>query len=331
MASGFGQKADFLIIVPCIEIDSSLLRNLARYCYLDLASRAVMVLLPDALAPEDEMRVRKAAPGLNVVIEATGPVSPPAKRNIGSRLADTPYLAFIDSDAYPDRAWLRNALEYLRVEGVGAVGGPNLTPPDSSLAERASGLILASKIGMGSLSVRYRRASGLREVEELPSCNLIVKREAFEAVGGFREDIWPGEDSLLCHDLKSIGYKVVYAPDVVVYHYRRPLFRPHLRQMWRYGFRRGQLVRMGISRSALYFAPSALVIAAALGAILSMVLDVARAAYAMSTVCYLVLCTMATASRNIKASALAAPGLALTHLTYGLGFMVGFLLSGKKE
>jgi cellulose synthase/poly-beta-1,6-N-acetylglucosamine synthase-like glycosyltransferase len=41
--------------------------------------------------------------------------------------------AFIDSDARPEKNWLKNALPYLSDPEVVAVGGPGLTPPEDSL------------------------------------------------------------------------------------------------------------------------------------------------------------------------------------------------------
>ena len=49
-----------------------------------------------------------------------------AKRNIGANLADTKYLAFLDSDAYPNKDWFSNAKVLLENDSsLGIITGPD--------------------------------------------------------------------------------------------------------------------------------------------------------------------------------------------------------------
>jgi hypothetical protein len=45
-----------------------------------------------------------------------------------------------------------------------------------------------------------------------------VRRDAFARYGGFRADLWPGEDTELGLRLWHAGEKLVYLPDMVVIH-----------------------------------------------------------------------------------------------------------------
>ena len=315
----------FTIIVPCREITPLLLKNLRKYRDVKLIKRSKILILPNSCDKETEAKVKEISKGMKVEIIPTHTSDPSSKRNLGVKLSKTPYLAMIDDDAYPEKNWLINSIKYLEKDDVGVVGGPNLTPPDSSAREVASGIILSSKLGAGELSLRYRQSSSVIEVDELPSCNLIVRRSILEKVGGFREDIWPGEDSIFCYEVRKKGYRIVYAPDVVVYHYRKPLLLPHLKQIWRYGFHRGMLARVGTPIRPIYVVPSILVVGLTVGAIFAFFSTVLRIVYLTCLTSYILSCLAFSLKKNIKILTLIFIGLILTHITYGVAFITGLL------
>ena len=67
----------------------------------------------------------------------------------------------------------------------------------------------------------------LRQLGFLPAglgANLAVRRDAFEAVGGFAEELLVGEDIDLCWRLQLGGFRFVVASDAVVAKRERPEF-----------------------------------------------------------------------------------------------------------
>lgn len=179
-----------------------------------------------------------------IITDKICPKSPAEKRDYASKKAVGSVLAFIDSDAYPSKNWLKNASKHLSSLSLAAVCGPGLTPPNNSRDQKISGLVWSSFVGAGPYTYRNRRQPK-RLVDDYPSFNLIVKKKDFQAVGGFKTQSWPGEDTKLCLDLTSkLNKKILYHPDILVYHHRRPIFLSHLTQISRYGFQRGRFVRL---------------------------------------------------------------------------------------
>lgn len=173
-------------------------------------------------------------------------LGPSDKRNLGVNLSSGPYIAFIDSDCSADKNWLMKAVEYLQDKSVGAVGGPNLTPPDDGLMAKCSGHILASFFGTGILGQSRWTSKGktrIAEKNELILCNVVVRKEVFQKAGGLDSSLYPGEEINLFSKFSEMGFKLLYSPEMVVYHKRRPLFRPHLKQIFGYGKGRGQAIR----------------------------------------------------------------------------------------
>ena len=125
---------------------------------------------------------------------------------------------------------------------VDPVGGPSLTPTTDGLRQRASGVILSSHVGAAGLSSRYRPESPHLSTD-LPSCNLLLRKDALIKVGGFNTNCYPGEISILYSEVVyRLKMNILYDPELFVFHHRRPLFRSHLSQIWHHGFFEGYLV-----------------------------------------------------------------------------------------
>ena len=182
---------------------------------------------------------------------------PATKRDYAATRAKGSILAFIDSDAYPDKNWLASAVKHLKPKNITAVCGPGLTPPGNTKEQQISGFVWSSMMGAGPYYYRNRPAPR-RFVDDYPTFNLIVKKKDFKAVGGFDTLVWPGEDTKLCLDLThKLSKKILYHPDITVFHHRRPIWLPHLLQISRYGFQRGRFVKLfpQTSRRLSYFLP----------------------------------------------------------------------------
>jgi len=197
----------------------------------------------------------------NVRYLPTGKVRPAEKRNVGIREAKGEIIAFIDDDAYPEAHWLEYAVKYFGDGDIGGVGGPGVTPPGDKWLAHVGGRVYDNALVSGNYRYRYKAGGVRRDVEDYPSCNLFVRKDILEKIGGYRTDFWPGEDTLLCKDIIDNWKRIIYEPWVVVYHHRRALFLPHLRQLGRYGFHRGYFCKRFPSNSlrASYFVPTAFV------------------------------------------------------------------------
>jgi len=302
------------IIIPCREMDD-FAKECVRHCkHLDYGNREIILLPDDALE------------GVNgVKIIATGPVTPGAKRNIGIANSDGEICAFIDSDAFPRRDWLSNAVKYFEDPQVAAVGGPGVTPKNDDIMQKASGYVLSSFM-VGNLSSRYKAERSI-ESDDIHSCNFIARKSVLIAAGGWNEKYWPGEDTLICLAIKKLGKKLVEASDVVVHHHRRPLFRKHLKQVLRFGLHRGFFAKKfhGNSFKLTYFVPSMLVLSLFAGVFASLINSFLMNVLLLTVAMYLILGLIAT-SLNVKEAKLVLPvwlGIIATHVVYGVSFLVG--------
>jgi hypothetical protein len=203
-----------VIVIPCIRV-AALTRRCIAECRRLCPAAEIHVL--------SDVEPGETLPQQNLRISITGPLSIAAKRNIAARSSEADFLAFIDSDAYPIGDWLTLAIQYLLSQPeLGAVGGPTLSPPDEQTSKRFVGAALRSPLVSGTSTYR-KTIRPARLVGDLPSCNLVVRRKLYLALGGMNEALFTGEDLDFCARLIAHGYPILYRPDVQVYHENRRL------------------------------------------------------------------------------------------------------------
>jgi GT2 family glycosyltransferase len=304
-------------IIIAVKGFNDFLKEALQKCLKLVYQDYEIIVLPDEVFDYQDPRVR---------IIPTGSCLPAKKRNIGSSQAKGEILAFLDDDAYPVESWLTNALKNFEDTSVAAVGGPAVTPPTDDLLRRASGEVYESLLVSGNFRYRYRKGKK-QFVDDYPSCNFLVRKDVFEQIGGFGTNFWPGEDTHLCLEItKRLKKKIVYDPEVLVFHHRRPLFLPHLRQITNYAQHRGYFVKRFPQTSLRwqYFVPSLFLMWLIVGMPMSLFNGLFALFYFVTILGYLIILIAASYDeRHSEMLRYVAWGIFLTHICYGYNFILG--------
>ena len=162
---------------------------------------------------------------------------------------------FFDDDVIIPESYLVDLCDLISQHpDLQVLGGPNLSPPQATLFERASGLALASTWGTSAISSRYSlRKDSFFTRSELPFalCNLCIKNENQDL---FHKDLKYGEETDLLQrlfkDSKCLG---LYSPQLFVWHFRRPTWSSFMIQMFKYGLGRGLTLKEASSNRKLQF------------------------------------------------------------------------------
>jgi GT2 family glycosyltransferase len=160
-----------------------------------------------------------------LVVSAAGERSSYHARNVGAARAAGEWLLFIDSDCVPDAGILSAYFSPLPADRVGALAGAVTTDPNQNafLARYAKDRnFLDQDVGLHTAG------------DAAATANLMVRRDAFEAVGGFTEGILSAGDVDLCRRLLAAGWRIERRPRAAVHHLHRESLRELLGSIARY-------------------------------------------------------------------------------------------------
>jgi GT2 family glycosyltransferase len=199
----------FTVVIPtCGRLDS-----LAR-CLRALPAGAEVIVTDDDGGGAVREMVSNSFPGVRYL---AGPRrGPAANRNHGAKAAGSEWVAFVDDDCEPQTGWL-DALDAATgeadvIEGRTIAPGASDSPFEEHVENQSGGVLW--------------------------SCNLAVRREVFERLGGFDEDFTEagGEDMEFAWRVARAGLRVRFAPQALVFH-------PPRRIGWRGLWRRTWMIR----------------------------------------------------------------------------------------
>jgi glycosyltransferase involved in cell wall biosynthesis len=156
-------------------------------------------------------------------------------RNTGLAAATGELVAYTDDDCRADEDWLYYLVVDLVESEFQAMGGHNFLPIDDS---PVAAVVMASPGGPTHVMLTER------EAEHIPGCNMIFRRAALEAIGGF-DPVYrkAGDDVDVCWRLQQAGYRIGFNPAGFVWHYRRSTVRAYLKQQAGYGEAESLLLR----------------------------------------------------------------------------------------
>ena len=204
------------IIIPAIKLDEELmkcLKELNKLTYLNFFVTIALDYKPKNKTPKLKYKVNKLV---------VGKINMSKKRNIAAKKFNSKYIAFIDSDAYPNKNWLKLAIKYLKKKKGEVVGGPGIPFNNQNYSEKICYFSKRSKFVTGYLNFRKYKATK-RYCDWLESCNLIMGKKFFLKYGGMDSARYTGEDKEFFERVrkKNPKLKVFYSPDLFIYHRER--------------------------------------------------------------------------------------------------------------
>ena len=227
------------VIVPMKNGREYILKCLCSLANLDYSNFEV-IIVDDGI---EKQLLEKIKEQYSFKILRSNSQGPSYARNLAAKHTDAEFLAFTDADCVVPPNWLRELIRgFEKHPQAISCGGSQQLPEDASKFERKVFFIM-KKVGFFADYMRRTGNKNIIEVNHNPSCNVMYRRDIFLREGGFLEGLWPGEDVELDYRLRKKGYKLVFNPLCVVYHYRPQTLYSFLAMMYRYGLATGILTR----------------------------------------------------------------------------------------
>lgn len=180
------------------------------------------LIVLDNASREDERPYLRDLPSDATIVQSAINLGFAEGNNAAARDADTPYLVFLNPDAFPEPDWLAKLIATAEANPrAGAIGSLQLKAGAPEVLDGAGDVLHASGMGYRGGHGHARNAASPTLAEPFAVCAaaMLVRREAFEGVGGFDPRYFCFfEDIDLCFRLRLAGWRVLQAPDAIVAH-----------------------------------------------------------------------------------------------------------------
>jgi cellulose synthase/poly-beta-1,6-N-acetylglucosamine synthase-like glycosyltransferase len=170
---------------------------------MDFPQDHIELIYVDSHSSDDSLN-RACEQGAHVVALPPGPTTAARARNAGYRLAKGVFLLFLDGDTVITPQFLSHALAFLKVHPEVAVywGYRREVNPRRSLYNRVFDLEWVLPCGNSAFC----------------GGDAVMRKCVLDEVGPFRDDLIAGEDSELCARIRSAGYTIWLADELMTYH-----------------------------------------------------------------------------------------------------------------
>lgn len=199
--------------------------ELTRQCLTALAEVTAdvryEVVLVDNGSTDDTPRLLEALSGNLQIVRNEQNLGFARACNQGARVARGRHLVFLNNDTVPLRGWLRALLDAADARPDCSIVGSKLLYPDGSIQHAG---VVFNHAGQAHhvyahLPGDFAAANHPRELQVVTAACMLIRRDAFEAAGGFDEGFRNSfEDVDLCLRIRERGGRVLYEPRSVLFH-----------------------------------------------------------------------------------------------------------------
>jgi cellulose synthase/poly-beta-1,6-N-acetylglucosamine synthase-like glycosyltransferase len=317
------------VIMPIRNEASFIERSLGAVLVQDYPAEKLEVLVADGRST-DATRERvidlgRGTPQIRVaVVDNPGRIVPTGM-NACIALARGDVIVRVDGHTIVEPDFVRRTIEALERTGADCAGG-RMDPVSKSAFGRAVSLATSSPFGVGGARFHYSAREEWVDTVYMGAW----RREVFDKVGRFDEEMVRNQDDELSYRIRERGGRILLDPSIRSRYYPRTTPRSLWRQYFQYGYWKVRVMQKHpLQMRARQFAPPLMTLALAASALAAPFAAWGRAGLAVVGGAYLTANLIASAWTARRADAASAPWLpvifAILHLSYGAGFLTGLL------
>lgn len=189
------------------------------------------------------------------IFQAEG-THPTVQRNECIKQASGDIVYFIDNDSMINPNNIKKAVEIFETnENVAIVGGPAIHNVNSS-KEKYIDKCMRSYYAVGPIANRYsvnKTSSREGTDRDVILCNLFIRLNVLFEAGLFNESLYPNEENALIDKILSLGYKLMYDPQIIVKRPPRSSLRLYIKMLLNYGRGRFEQLYRDFNKKNLIF------------------------------------------------------------------------------
>lgn len=322
------------IIMPVRNESAYIERSLGSLLSQDYPRERIEILVVDGMSDDDTLQK------VEEIVEQTcytvpAPLSVPIIKilvnpqriaptafNLGLQEANGEIIIIVGGHSELEPNYVSNCVATLRETGADCVGGPMLTVGETPVA-RAIALAQSAKFGVGGVAFRSGRIKpGYVDTVAFGA----YRRDVFERVGVFDEELVRNQDDELNFRLTQAGGKIWLDPSICSTYYSRASLFKLWRQYYQYGLYKVLVIqKRGAVPAMRHLVPATFVLALCANLILTLLARRPRVGllvagpYALANFG----ASFWTARSDWKSLPVLPAAFFTLHFAYGLGFLAG--------
>ncbi|NLP11159.1 glycosyltransferase family 2 protein [bacterium] len=228
------------IVIPMLNEISAIERCIRSIKEQDYPQDRIEILVVDGLSTDGSrervLEMAKAAGNLRLLDN-------PAKRtpislNLGAKNSRGEVVIILGAHTRIKSDFVRLNIHYLQTLKVPCVGGTQINTGDTFM-QTAIGYAMGSRFGIPSAPYRFDKKARFVDTVVYAA----YKKELFEQVGYFDEELHIAEDAEFNWRIRRAGHKIYFTPDIVSYYYPRKNLVQLAKQFFNYGILRVNVVK----------------------------------------------------------------------------------------
>ncbi|HVG31084.1 MAG TPA: glycosyltransferase family 2 protein [Pyrinomonadaceae bacterium] len=316
------------VIMPVRDEAAFIARSLVAVLAQDYPPGRVEVIVADGMSTDGTREIAETFQSQHArlrVVDNPGRIAPTGL-NAALRVARGDVIVRVDGHCEIAPDYVRRCVEWLAREQVEGVGGP-IETVGQTFAARAIAAAMSSSFGVGGSA--FRTVKDRRMLVDSVAFPAYTRR-AIERAGLFDEELVRNQDDEYNYRLRSLGGRLLLAPEIRSRYYSRGTLRSLRRQYFQYGYWKVRVMQKHPRQMrARQFAPPLFAAALLISVLLSPFFVAARLALAAIACAYVAanLCASALTARKTgrRLFPLLPATFATLHLAYGFGFLAGLV------
>lgn len=249
--------------------------------------------------------------------------SAPKGMNLGIKNSKADIIIIFGAHAEADENFIKNNVEILKREDVHCCGGP-IETINETIVGKAISLAMSSPFGVGNALFRYSKKEKFVDTVAFGA----YKREALDEIGYFDEELVRGQDFELNFRLTENNYKILLSPMIKSKYYSRSSIKNLWNQYFQYGFWKMKIINEYKKVPSIrHIIPSMFVLFNIFGVSVGVFNKYILYLWVFIISLYTLIgifCSLKLSNKNVSILVLLLILFPILHISYGIGFIMGF-------
>ena len=320
------------IIIPCRNEENYIFKCVMSILEQDYSGK-IELLIIDGMSDDKTVSIVNDLSSIhkNVKLIENIEQTTPQAMNIGLGVASYDLIIRIDAHAIALPNFIKNNVDSIfESDNIMCAGGKIINVYENKISH-AIGMAMSSVFGVGNATFRV---GGEKKFVDTLAFG-IYKKEVFEKIGTFDEDLIRNQDDELNFRLTKGGYKILYNPEIQSEYYVRGSIKKLYKQYYQYGYWKVYVNKKHKTITTIrQMVPLFFVLGLLLGTLISILIPVFWYVFVFGITIYLIMALLFAYRVNDKQVSIlkVATIFPVLHFSYGFGYLIGilhFLVLGK--